>query len=496
MTSPLFIRYITTLLLSLPMTSCMVGPNFHTPAAPNVERYTEKELPAKTVSSIGTKPSNKAQTFVNGEDIPQQWWRLFHSPAIDQLVRTGLANSPNIASAYAALHKAQETLNAQFGSSMLPAINAQDFIERERLAETTYAASKASNIFNVYYSVFNLSYTPDAFGGARREIESLRAQVDFQRFELIAAYLTLSSNIVITAINIASFQAQIDATIYLIKAQQGLFTVLEQQYQLGGISQESVLVQQTLLEQTKATLPPLQKKLSLSKHALSVLIGKFPNTIMPVINIDTLDLPDNIPVSLPSNLVRQRPDVLASEAMLHSACAQVGVATANLLPQFTITGTYGWTSNTWPHLFNPANSIWDLMGQLGQPIFQGGALLAQRRGAIAAYEQTVAQYRQAVLQAFQNVADSLRALETDARSLQAQIRAERSALSSLDLAKNQYQLGAVSYINLLYTQQQYEQVLIARIQAQASRYTDTVALFQALGGGWWNKKGESAFPTT
>ena len=379
---------------------------------------------------------------------------------------------------------------------MLPAINALNSAERQRLAETTYAVSQSNNTFNVYYSVFNLSYTADVFGGARREIESLRAQVDFQRFELIAAYLTLSSNIVTTAINIASYQAQINATNYLIKSQRGLLKIFKEQYRLGGLSQEDVLIQQTYLEQTIATLPPLQKSLSLSEHALSMLIGTFPNKIMPVIDLDTLNLPGELPVSLPSNLVRQRPDVRASEMLFHSASAQVGVATANLLPQFTLTGSYGWTSNILLNFFNPTNGIWDLVGSVAQPIFHGGALRAQRRAAIAAYKQAGAQYRQAVLQAFQNVADALRSIEIDAHSLLAEMRAERSALRSLNLTKNQYKLGGVSYIDLLNTQQQYQQVLIARIQAQATRYTDTVALFQALGGGWWNKQKECQLPTT
>lgn len=241
------------------------------------------------------------------------------------------------------------------------------------------------------------------------------------------------------------------------------------------------------MEQSKATLPPLQKSLSQAKHALSTLVGAFPDGPLPTIRLDRLKLPAELPVSLPSNLVRQRPDVRASEALLHAACAQIGVATANLFPQFTISANEGWLNTSWSNLYTARNNVWSATGTVLQPLFHGGALLAQRRAAIAAYQQTAAQYQQIVLQAFQNVADVLRGLEVDARTLQAQIRAEDAARASLNLTLNQYRLGAVSYINLLNAQQQYQQTRISRIQAQATRYNDTAALFQALGGGWWHK---------
>lgn len=463
----------------------MVGPNFHSPNPPKVKKYTEKPLPTKTVSTPGA--GGQAQAFITNKDIPLLWWELYHSPELNQLIRMGLTNSPNLAAASAALREAQENLKVQIGNSMWPSIDASQMVQRQRYSGLQIGLPSDSVTFNLVYTSFNLSYTLDVFGGARRQIEALKAQVDYQQFQVIAAYLTLTSNIVTTSVAIASYQAQIDATVDLIKAEQGLLNILNKQYRLGGVSQEEVLTQQTLLEQTKATLPPLQKNLSQAKHALSTLVGVFPEAPLPIIKLDRLKLPRELPVSLPSNLVRQRPDVRASEALLHQACAQIGVATANLFPQFTITANEGWLNTSFANLFTKKHEVWSLTGQVVQPLFHGGALMAQRRAAIAAYQQTAAQYRQTVLQAFQSVADVLRGLEVDARTLQAQIKAENAARDALNLTLKQYRLGGVSYINLLNAQQQYQQTRISRIQAQAVRYSDTAALFQALGGGWWHK---------
>ncbi|KTD31445.1 MULTISPECIES: efflux transporter outer membrane subunit [Legionella] len=478
---------IAIILLSVCLSACMVGPNFRTPSGFKVKRYTETPLPAKTANAPG--PGGQTQKFITGKDIPELWWELFHSSAINALIRKGLANSPDLSSAMAALRQAKENLNVQIGNTLWPAIDASGFAQRQRYSTVNIGdvTGNRAFTFNLYNASINLSYTVDVFGGARREIESLRAKVDNQQFEVIAAYLTLTSNIVTTSISIASVKAQIKVTQQLIGEQQTLLNILKQQYHLGGVSQANVLTQQTLLEQTKATLPPLQKSLSQNKHALAVLVGSFPEESLPTVDLDQLKLPVTLPVSVPSLLVRQRPDVRAAEALLHSACAEIGVATANLFPKLDITGYYGWISTSLSNLFSAQNNIWSIMAQVTQPLFHGGALLAQRRAAIAAYQQADAQYRKTVLQAFQNVADVLRALETDARALQAQALAEESARQSLQLTMAQYRLGGTSYINLLNAQQQYLQTRINRIQAQATRFADTAALFQALGGGWWHK---------
>ncbi len=481
-------RCVQLMVIVLPtcLSACMVGPNFHQPDAPKVSRYNATPLPAKTARTPYAGQAGKAQAYVYTQDIPADWWYLFHSPEINRLVEIGLANSPNLASAIAALRQAQEAVNAQIGNSLFPAVNAGLSGERQRFNDASLGTN-SSSIFNTFNASVNVSYTLDVFGGARRQIEALQAQVDYQQFQLLAAYLTLTTNIVTTAVTIASLEEQIEATQALVKDEEQQLAILQKQFHLGGIAAPVLLTQQTLVEQTRATLPPLEKSLSQSRHALAVLLGDYPDTNFPHINLETLNLPAKLPVSLPSKVVRQRPDVRASEALWHAASAQVGVATANLFPQFTLTGAYGWSSNTASALFEPQNKIWNYMTQITQPIFHGGALLASRREAIDAYDQSAAQYRQTVLQAFQNVADVLRALETDARTFQAQKAAETAARQNLKITQEQYFLGAINYLNLLTAEQQYHQTLISRIQAQATRYTDTAALFQALGGGWWNR---------
>jgi NodT family efflux transporter outer membrane factor (OMF) lipoprotein len=483
-------RRFVWLLVVLPLTNCMVGPDFKQPISPPVAHYTESPLPIKTA---GSKTTN-SQRFIFGDDLPTEWWQLFHSNVINELVIAGLKHNPSLAAAKSALQQAREMVNVQIGNSLYPAVNGTSYIERQRFATTSIGFSSNKSMSNSIPSTFNLSnasvnvsYTLDFFGGARREIESLRAQVDYQQFEVMAAYLTLTTNIVTTAISIASYNAQINATYELIKAQQGLLTIFNDQYRLGGGSNTNVLAQRALVEQTRATLPSLEKNLSFAKHALTMLVGEFPATKIPILKLDELTLPTHLPISLPSNLVRQRPDIRASEALLHAASAQIGVTTANLLPNLSLTAAYGYTGNIVLNLINNQNKVWNIISQYAQPIFHGGALLSQRRAAIAAYQQAYAQYRQTVLQAFQNVADCLKAIEMDAQRLQAQQYAENLAKQSLVLYQTQFKLGGVSYIDLFNAQQQYQQILLNRIQAQAARYSDTVALFQSLGGGWWHK---------
>ncbi len=475
------------LLLSYFLTGCMVGPDFHSPKPPQTDRYTRSPLPQKTASTSTKEPADKAQYFMIGQTIPAKWWALYHSPPLNDLITTGLANSPNLAAAKAALRQAQENYNAQVGTLLFPAVTAQLNPQRQSFAGSTIDGAVPSSVFSLYNATVNVTYTLDLFGGSRRQVEVARASVDYQSYQMNAAYLTLTANIVTTAIAVASLQAQIIATRELIQANTNQLAIVRKQFNLGGASQADVLSQQTLLEQSRALLPPLEKNLAQSQHSLAILVGSLPSqSQLPTINLDKLTLPTQLPVSLPSSLVRQRPDIQAAEALLHQASAQVGVATANLYPQINLSGDYGWSSNAPSTLFHPVSNVWDFGGQLLQPIFRGGALRAQRRAAIAAYEQTYEQYRQTVLQAFKNVADVLRALETDARELKAQKRAEIASRATLLLTRKQFSLGAVTFINVLNAEQQYQQTIIKRIQAQTARYSDTAALFQALGGGWWN----------
>ena len=334
--------------------------NFHSLAPPNTNKYTANPLPNKTTSA--PVHGGNSQYFINGEDIPAQWWALFHSPIINDLVSRGIAASPNLAAAEAALQQAQENYNAQFGTTYFPAVTAQFTPERQRFSESSIGATRVPPItFNLFYVSANLSYNLDIFGGERRQLEALAAQVNYQQYELTAAYLLLTANIVTTAITEASLNDQIDATQNLINAQQQQLQIVQKQFNLGGASLADVMTQQTQLAQTEATLPPLEKSLSQTRDALAALIGTYPGELnIPQLNLNNLQLPSNLPISLPSSLVEQRPDIKASEALLHEACAQIGVATANLFPQLTLSASYGFQETALNTLFRYSSNVWFL----------------------------------------------------------------------------------------------------------------------------------------
>jgi NodT family efflux transporter outer membrane factor (OMF) lipoprotein len=465
---------------------CALGPNFKTPPAPATagDRYTPTPLPAQTASAPGA--GGAAQQFAFGQDIPAQWWTVFRSPALDQLIRGALEQNPNMAAAEASLRQAQENYNAQAGSLVYPAVTGQLGAARQKTSTATSGA--AAGVFNLYNASVNVSYTPDVFGATRRTLESAQAVVDYQRFQVEATYLALSANVVTTAIQQASLRAQLRATQEVLDALSKQLGVIEKQFEYGAIPRTTVLSQRNQVAQIAATIAPLEKALAQSTHQLSVLAGKLPGEGgMPAFALESLTLPEQLPVSLPSALVRQRPDIRASEELLHQASALVGVATAAQYPQFTLSGSYGSSSQTFGKLFDSENTAWSLAAGLTAPIFNGGSLSAKRRAAEAAYDAAAAQYRATLLTAFQNVADSLRALDADASALKAQAEAEALAAESLALAEQQYKLGGISYLVLLDAQRSYQQTHISLVQAQAARYADTAALFQALGGGWWNR---------
>jgi NodT family efflux transporter outer membrane factor (OMF) lipoprotein len=473
-------QHALAIAIALAMAGCAVGPNFKRPEAPATTRFTPAPLPEQTVAAPA--PSGAAQHFVSGADIPAQWWNVFHSEQLDSLMRSALKESPNLAAAQAALRQAQENLTASRGA-LLPGVDAQVGVQRSNTL-----TGFPGPIYTVYNASLNVSYKIDLFGGVRRQIEAAGAQADYQNYLLRAAWLTLTSNIVTTVVQEASLRGQMQATREIIDAQEAQLKVIERQFELGGVSKSDVLAQRTQVAQTRALLPPLEKALAQSRHRLAVLTGRLPSEAsLPEFEISSLSLPADLPVSVPSSLVRQRPDIRASESLLHTASAQVGVATANMYPQINLTGSAGSLALKPSDLFTGPARAWSIGGGLLEPLFRGGALQAQRKAAIAAYEQAEAQYRETVLQSFQEVADTLRALETDALALKAQADAEATAREALDLTQRQYKLGAVSYLILLNAQRQYQQSKIALVQASAARYADTAALFQALGGGWWNQ---------
>jgi len=358
---------------------------------------------------------------------------------------------------------------------------------REKVSGVT-AGLPESPILTVSSASLSVSYAPDVFGGTRRQIESTTAQADYERFQLEATYLTLTSNVVNTAVSLASIRDQIASTEAIVRLQSDQLDVLQAQRRLGAIGDSDVLTQQTALAQTRASLPPLQKQLAQTRYQLMAYLGRFPNQDQGErFNLASLHLPEELPLSLPSAIVGQRPDVRSAQAQLHQASANIGVAVANQLPQFSITGSLGSTVASGTKLFSAGSGVWSLAGSITQSIFDAGALEHRKRAALAAYDQSAALYRGTVIGAFQDVANSLRALESDADALNQQVVAERSAKANLDLVQAQFKLGAVAYINLLTAQQTYQNTVLTRVKAQAARYSETNALFQALGGGWWNR---------
>jgi NodT family efflux transporter outer membrane factor (OMF) lipoprotein len=413
---------------------------------------------------------------------------LFHAPALDRLVVQALAASPDLKAAQAALRQAQETALAQ-GGALYPSVGASFSDARQRVAGAQQGLPNSSSIYSVASSSLSVSYDPDIFGGTQRSIESAEAAADYQRFQLEATTLTLSSNVVTAALQEASLRAQIAATREIIETQSQQLDVVRRQFTLGGVSQVDVLAQESTLTQTQASLPPLEKQLALQRNLLTVLAGRFPSQeVSETFELSSIDLPEALPVSLPSQLVRNRPDIRAAEASLHQANADVGVAIANQFPKFTLSAGWGSAAGGVDGLFGSAASgLWSLSAGVTQPIFQGGTLEHQRHAAEAGLDKATAQYQSVVLQAFRNVADSLRALQADAETLKAQLAAERTAAASLDLSRTQFSAGAISYLTLLNAERTYQQTRIALVQAQAARYEDTAVLFQALGGGWWNR---------
>lgn len=482
---PWLLGAVTALLLG----GCAVGPDFKSPEAPAAAQNTSDFTPtplAKSTESADV-PAGAAQHFRSGEDIQAEWWALFQSDTLDQLIRAALAQNPSVASAQAALREAQQNLAAQNGALLYPNVGLQAQVERQRAPVLTQDGAIPFTYTTNSVGV-SVSYQLDLFGGNRRTLEGLAAAVDYQRFQLEGTYLTLISNVVQTAIQESSLRAQLKTTLEVLELQKRALEVVQVQFDAGAVAKSSLLTQQTQVAQTEATVPPLEKSLSQARHQLAVLVGKLPSEQgLPEFDVDSLKLPENLPVSLPSALVRQRPDIRANEALLHQASAQVGVATAALYPQLNLSATYGSGSARAGDLFSSPSIVWSALGGLTQPVFNGGALTSAKRAAEAAYDQSAANYRSTVLNAFKNVADALRAIEYDARTMRTQAEANALAADSLRLSGEQYKFGSVGYLQLLEAQRAYAQTRIDLVQAQVARYSDTVALFQALGGGWWNQ---------
>ena len=465
---------------------CAVGPNFKRPAAPAVGDYTSQPL-STTVTSTNVA-GGEAQRFTKGTDIAGDWWTLFHSEPLNELIVLSLTNNPDLKAAQAALSVARENVLAQRGA-YFPNVTAGFSASRQK-QPGTLAPVPSSNVFqyNLFTPQVSVSYSPDVFGLNRRTMESVKAQEQAVRFQIIATYITLTANVAVTAIQEGAVQMQIDATRELIGINSNMVQILQYQLAKGYASRLDLAAQESQLAQVMATLPPLLKQSAQLRDLLAVLAGRFPNQApAEKFALASLQLPAELPVSLPSQLVAQRPDVLQAEANLHSASAQIGIATANRLPNITLTANAGSTALSLDKVFTSGTGFWGLGAAATAPLFQGGTLLHQERAAKAAYVQAAEQYRSTVLTAFQNVADTLTALEQDAEALKAAATAADDAQITLDLSQRQWQDGYISYLALLSAEQAYQQTRINLVQAQANRYADTAALFQALGGGWWHR---------
>lgn len=477
------IRRFAAPMAALLLASCAPGPNFKAPPPPKVTGY----LPGKLGSTAAAPVANgEAQSFVAGKDIPGQWWTVFHSPALDSLIDGALKANPTLAAAQATLRQAQENVAAQ-RALYFPQLNGNLSSTREQISSAAFGGRGSIPPFTLTTGSLSVSYGLPLFNSQRRAVEAVRAQETYERYELEASYLTITSNVVAAAIEEASLRAQIAATEDIIQVQSRQLEVLQKQFQLGGASRAAVLAQEATLNATKASLPNLQKQLAQQRIQLTALAGRFPSQqVTQSFTLADLRLPQDLPLSLPSKLVEQRPDIQASQAQLHQASAEIGVAIGNMLPQITLTASYGNEVTRLGSLFT-GPGIWSLGAGLVQPLFHGGQLLAQKRAAEAAFDAAAAQYRGVVISAFQNVADVLWALQSDADALAAEVVAERSAAESLAISRSQYRAGAINYSTLLNAETTYQQAHINLVIAQANRFTDTAALFQALGGGWWNR---------
>ncbi|ATX81037.1 efflux transporter, outer membrane factor (OMF) lipoprotein, NodT family [Mariprofundus ferrinatatus] len=469
-----FTPYLTCMLL---LSACAVGPDFKAPEPPKDATYGS----AVTAGHDG----GASPKLVTSDAVPEQWWQLFQSRSLSQLVAQGLANSPTLAAAQARLISARETLDADSAWVLFPRADAALNSSRQRISGASFGNAGNPRIFTVHNAALQLSYSIDAFGGGQRYLELGEAGVAYEACQLEAARLTLITNIVTAAVAEASLREQVKATEAIIADATSLLEMSEKQFELGVIGKAELLSQRTTLAQTRSQLPPLQKAVASMRHQLAVLTGNMPDGQgQPEMAMDELVLPDEIPLTIASELTRRRPDVLAAEAALHQANARVGVATSNMYPKLALSASYATEATKIADLFNAGSVVWGLGAGLTQPLFRAGELRARRRAALADFDQAAADYRQRVLTAFADVADALSAIALDGRLLRLETEAEKLAGETLAIVREQHSQGAVSLLMLLDAQQRYQQLRINLIRARAAMFNDTAALMFALGGGW------------
>jgi NodT family efflux transporter outer membrane factor (OMF) lipoprotein len=457
---------------------CAVGPDFVSPPAPSVNRYTPEKI-----ASIG------GERLLIGSDIPQRWWEVFHNKNLGKLIEAAIAHNPSLQAAEAAIRISYYNAEAQKGG-FLPWLqfDSNDSRNLQSGVQNVVTPNAPTNPYGLFLKQLSVTYTPDIWGSNRRAVESLEAQTDQARYQLEAAYLALTSNVAASAVQEAALRGQIAATREVIKEARDMLTILRKQYAIGAAAEADVLVQEAALAQMEQLLPPLERSLAQQRDLLTALAGQYSTAEVPeTFNLRTLALPAGLPATLPGAFVRQRPDVRAAEANMHSASAQIGVAIAARLPNITLSATGGYTGYSLAQLFVPGSGFYTLAGSVAQPIFQGFSLLNKQKAAELGLTQAEAQYRQAVITAFQNVADALRALQADTKAVRAAVHAEVVARKSFEIVKKQFLMkegSAVNMLQVLNAEQTWLAAASTRMAAEGQRLGDVVGLFMALGGGW------------
>ena len=503
-----FVLYGLAAMLFANVYGCAVGPDFKAPDAPGATSYSPTPLPASTASADTT--AGNTQQFNAAAAVPYDWWTLFQSPQINALIELAFKHNPTIEAAQASLRQAQQSVIAQQGY-FYPSANLGYTATRNKVAgnlSSSAALGPQANgdviapdavgaplYYNFHVAQLSVGYVPDIFGGNRRQVESLQAQLQAQHLQTEATYITLASNIVAAAVQEAMLRAQIKAMNEIIRLNQENLDILHKQLNLGFVAGIEVAAQEAATAQAEQTLIPLNKQLQQTRNLIRALAGNLPNEEVPEISdLSALQLPQELPLSLPSQLVQQRPDIRAAQEQWHAASAQVGVAEAGRFPQFTITGAVGGMASTPDWMFREGGSFFSLLGSVSIPLFDGGSLKAREQAAREGLAQAAANYRSVVITAFQNVADTLQAIQYDASYLQAALRSELALKETAELTRKQYALGYASYQTVLLAEQNFQQAEITLLQAQATRLGDTAALYQALGGGWWNRQQTAASP--
>ncbi|ACD16693.1 efflux transporter outer membrane subunit [Paraburkholderia phytofirmans] len=472
------------------LAACSFGPSGEPPAMPQPAHYGAQAQPTQTVPAQGV-----TQQFVVGAKPVPEWWKLYRSDALNALVDEGLRNSPTLAATDKSLAAAREQLRAQIGSSMLPTVDLGGQATRNR-ALAIPEAGPNTFLYNIFVGQLQAHYTFDLFGAARLADAALAARVNVQAYQFDAARRALAANIVTAAITSAALHAQIETTERLVTIANDQARDTQRRYALGAVSHADQLSAQQSAASLSASLPGLKQQWLSTRHALAVLLGRTPDAAPDDLELAQLRVPEQVPVVVPSELLRARPDIQAADAALKAAAADVGVATAQMFPSLSLSASMGQGGFSWPVALSGAGAIWSIGASLSQPLFHGGALFAQRRAAVDTYDATVSQYKQTVLAAFQNVADTLAALEHDSQALDAANIAARSAQGIFDETSGRYRLGALPIASARSSEQQFRNAQLDEIRYTSARLTDTAALFQAMGNPPVGTAADSAAAST